>query len=716
MTVAAWRRTAYAAGLALPLSLAPGWTTASPPPSPADLETVVVRGIVPEDTARVPGSIDIVESTRLRRMAPVTAKEVLRLLPGVAVVEEDALGLKLNVSVRGLTPRRSGRTLLLEDGMPIQPAPYADPSAHYYPPLDRVERIELRRGSAQIPYGPQSVGGVLNFVSHPVRLEPHRLARLGAGERGYQSAHLAAGSGDGRSGWDAALTHKSTDGIRANHDSRIDEGVLRARLELAGDHMLDLKLAHYVEDTRLTEGGLDQARYSRDPFATPFASDRFKLDRTAVQGIHRWQLTDAALLSTQAYATSLYRSSYRQADTSTDEMVANPATGCLGAARTDYEGFAPACGNKMRPRRFRFHGVETRLDASGAVAGGQLQASAGLRVHIEDTDRRRYNGLTADARETSAGTRLRDHNRIGTHAYAAFLQGGWSRGRLTVTPSVRVEHVETRNEALQANFMPVSLVARSADTTVLPGLGVNWSVDPDVVLFFGQHRGFAPPRPDRDFNPNAPFNAVRPERSLETEAGVRARLPGRGSVQAVLYDLKLDDLIVEGPLVGGRSGSFVNAGRAVHRGLELSGEWRRGGVGFAAAYSWLYEATLRSDVDLGASGVRGKRVPYAPVHQFDIAMDVGLGRDLFLEVGVNFLDEQFATADNVRAGSADGMSGLIPARRLWRATLRHEPAGSALRLHLSAQNLFDSKYVASRVDGLFAGMPRLVTAGVEYRF
>jgi Fe(3+) dicitrate transport protein len=246
----------------------------------------------------------------------------------------------------------------------------------------------------------------------------------------------------------------------------------------------------------------------------------------------------------------------------------------------------------------------------------------------------------------------------------------------------------------------------------------TWIGDTVLVplLFFGQHRGFAPPRPDRDFNPNAPFNAVRPERSLETEAGVRARLPERGSVQAVLYDLKLDDLIVEGPLVGGRSGSFVNAGRAVHRGLELSGEWRRGGVGFAAAYSWLYEATLRSDVDLGASGVRGKRVPYAPVHQFDIAMDVGLGRDLFLEVGVNFLDEQFATADNVRAGSADGMSGLIPARRLWRATLRHEPAGSALRLHLSAQNLFDSKYVASRVDGLFAGMPRLVTAGVEYRF
>jgi Fe(3+) dicitrate transport protein len=36
------------------------------------------------------------------------------------VVSEDLFGLKVNISVRGLTPRRSARTLLLEDGMPIQ--------------------------------------------------------------------------------------------------------------------------------------------------------------------------------------------------------------------------------------------------------------------------------------------------------------------------------------------------------------------------------------------------------------------------------------------------------------------------------------------------------------------------------------------------------------------------------------------------------------------
>jgi hypothetical protein len=114
----------------------------------------------------------VIDRDRLESMNPLTAKEVLRLAPGVAVVEEDTLGLKLNISVRGLNPRRSSRTLLMEDGVPIQPAPYADPSAHYYPPLDRVARIEFRRGSGQIPYGPQSVGGMINFVTQPAPAGP----------------------------------------------------------------------------------------------------------------------------------------------------------------------------------------------------------------------------------------------------------------------------------------------------------------------------------------------------------------------------------------------------------------------------------------------------------------------------------------------------------------------------------------------------------------
>jgi Fe(3+) dicitrate transport protein len=44
------------------------------------------------------------------------------------VVEENASGMRLNIGVRGLDPRRSARVLLMEDGVPIALAPYGDPS------------------------------------------------------------------------------------------------------------------------------------------------------------------------------------------------------------------------------------------------------------------------------------------------------------------------------------------------------------------------------------------------------------------------------------------------------------------------------------------------------------------------------------------------------------------------------------------------------------
>jgi Fe(3+) dicitrate transport protein len=637
------------------------------------------------------------------------------LVPGLAVVEEDAFGVKLNVSVRGLSPRRSGRTLLLEDGIPIQPAPYADPSAHYYPPMDRVEQIEVRRGSVQIPYGPQSVGGVINFVTRPAPLSPSVVARMEVGARNWFSGHVTLGAGDGETGIGVSLTHKAGDGIREAHDTQLDEGVVRGQWRLTDRQTLDLSFAHYEERTRLTEGGLDQARYDISPYYNPFRNDVFALDRTAARLTHQWRIADTTSLTTQVFSANTFRASYRQADTSTDAMTANPLTGCVGVARTDYERFASLCGNKMRPRRFEFAGIEARLDLAGAFLGGQGRLDVGLRAMHESTDRKRYNGLFPEAREASVGTVLRDQNQIRTNAIAGHVLASWSRDGVTVTPGLRIEDVKTKNTAFTANFLPVRRTTENRKATLLPGLGLAFSPADHVTVFAGVHRGFAPPRPDRDFDPNAPFNAVRPEKSLETEVGLRLRSPEM-RLQAVLFDMQLDDLIVEGPLVGGRSGSFVNAGEAAHRGLEISGERKFGALTLSGAYSWLFTAEFAGDVDLGAVGVRGNRIPYAPEHAFDLAVAVQASPEFEADLGVNFLDEQFANASNERKASSDGQRGLIPARTLWRAALHYKPRNAPVRVYVSAQNLADKAYVSSRVDGLFAGAPRTVVAGVEARF
>ncbi len=678
-----------------------------------DTTEIVVRGIVPEAVEGVAGSLTTIDRAAIERMRPVNVKEVLRRAPGVQIIDEDAFGLKLNISVRGLNARRSGRTLLLEDGTPIQPAPYADPSAHYYTPLNRIDRIELRKGSAQILFGPQSIGGVINFVTRqvPDKFEAETTAEVGG--RSFRSLAASFGVGNEAVGIRIDAAHKEGDGIRDFHATRVDDIAIKTRLVLADGHSLSAKASYYEEHSSLTEGGLDQARYDISPYYNPFRNDRFSLDRTAGQIVHDWSISTNAMLSTQLYYARTYRASYRQADTSVDLMNANPSTGCVGNARSDYENFAARCGNKMRPRVFSFWGIEPRLQISWSALGIENESILGAKAHFEATNRRRYNGLTANARETSLGTLLRDDNDIGTHAYSAYLQNVFRLGAVRVTSGVRAERIETINRARIANFVAINREARSTQSLLLPGVGITWTPTPSLTAFAGIHKGFAPPRPDRDFNPTAPFNDVRPERSTETEIGLRLRPSEGTAIDATLFEMDLSDLIVEGPLVGARSGTFVNAGAARHRGLEVSATAAINAFQLGLTYTYLFEAKFLTSVAEVTSGVLGNRLPYAAEHLVDAHIGYRHTEGFGIEFGVNHVSEQFANASNTRIATPDGLNGTIPARTVFRASLSFAAPNSQLQFFATAENLLDTSYLASRVDGLFAGPRRQIVAGVR---
>ncbi len=337
----------------------------------------------------------------------------------------------------------------------------------------------------------------------------------------------------------------------------------------------------------------------------------------------------------------------------------------------------------------------------------------GARAHFETTNRKRYNGLTPDARETSAGTLLRDDNDIGTHAYSAYFQNVFRVGDIRITPGVRAERIETTNRARTANFVAIDRSSASAQTLMLPGVGLTWTPDDTLTAFAGIHKGFAPPRPDRDLNPTAPLNAVRPERSTETEVGIRYRPRPGVTVESTLFEMDLSELIVEGSLVGGRSGTFVNAGKARHRGLEGTVSAAIGPFQLGLTYSYLFEAQFLTDVEEVARGVKGNRIPYAPKQFIDASVGYQHPRGIGVELGVNYVGEQFANASNTRMASPDGLNGTIPARTIVRASANYRVPKSRLQLFATVENFFDNAYIASRVDGLFAGPRRQMLVGVR---
>src|SRR5690606_28581444 len=204
-----------------------------------ELPAVSITGRTTDELASVPGATMVVGPAVLRERAPLSTMDALRTVPGLQTADEDPYGLNLNIGFRGMPPRRSSRTLLLEDGMPILLGPYGDPSMHYGPPVEAVEHVEVIKGSGQVMNGPQTSGGVVNFVTRqPTSDGRVAIATIGGGEVGYRNARTFLGAGSDGRGASLDFTYREGGGVRREHAHRAGNLVLKGLLPVGGTRLL----------------------------------------------------------------------------------------------------------------------------------------------------------------------------------------------------------------------------------------------------------------------------------------------------------------------------------------------------------------------------------------------------------------------------------------------------------------------------------------------
>src|SRR5574341_509014 len=102
-----------------------------------------------ENLERIPGSAEVLSPEELETARVFTTTEAVRKAAGVNARDEEGLGLRPNIGIRGLNPTRSTKVLLLEDGVPLAYAPYGDNASYYHPPVERFELVELLKGAGQ---------------------------------------------------------------------------------------------------------------------------------------------------------------------------------------------------------------------------------------------------------------------------------------------------------------------------------------------------------------------------------------------------------------------------------------------------------------------------------------------------------------------------------------------------------------------------------------
>src|SRR5688572_20607214 len=170
----------------------------------------------PGSIAEVPGSIERLDARTLENSRVFNFSEALRKISGVNVRDEEGFGLRPNIGIRGTNPTRSTKVLLLEDGVPLGFAPYGDNAAYYHPPVERYESIEVMKGSGQIAYGPQTIAGLINYLTPNPPEEPTFDLKLIGGNHGFFNGGGGFGGTFGKLGVFTNFNHKRGDGAREN--------------------------------------------------------------------------------------------------------------------------------------------------------------------------------------------------------------------------------------------------------------------------------------------------------------------------------------------------------------------------------------------------------------------------------------------------------------------------------------------------------------------
>ena len=668
---------------------------------------------------RIPGSGTLISPSRLLNTKPLSGNEILRQVPGIYVQEEEGLGLRANISIRGLDPDRSRTVLMLEDGVPVALAPYGEPEMYYTPPIDRMSGVEIVKGSGSILFGPQTVGGVINYITVDPRNAPAGRLIIKGGQNGL---FIAQGQFTKKYEDSAMLINflrKQGDSIRSIFFS-VNDVLAKMTLNLGARSSLGIKVNGYDEISNSTYVGLTQKLYDTDPNFNPVPDDRLRIRRYSTSATHQYNINSKSVLKTTVYAYQTTRNWQRQDYSYSDdgtEIILKNSTG-------------------NRNRTFEVIGLEPRLKIDYTVASFRNEFDGGIRVHSERAHEQRINGETGNSH---TGV-IRDEEIRTGKAVSGFIQNSiFLNERIRITPGIRVERFSYERNILRTRVtnddgerVPTDVDLRTGDDLLefIPGFGVSYVPNNSVTLFAGAYRGFAPPRIKdaitvTDGGTQAISILLDAERSLNLELGTRVETDGGLSFEATIFMMDFSNQIIPTSESGGAVTDLpkVNQGETEHRGIE-------GNIGYdfgrllgmsssiTANLSFTHtKALFSSDRFIDNVNVKGFRLPYAPENLISMRFRYTHPTGLSLGLNGSYVSEQFADNVNTKEGSSNGRTGLIPSYNIWDFSGQYQFHNFPLRTSLSIKNMFNRKYIASRrPEGIKPGLFRQMIVGLDYIF
>ena len=672
---------------------------------------------------------DVVSKSELDQFRYTDIHRIVSRIPGVYISEEDGLGLRPNIGVRGTGSLRMEKLNVMEDGVLIAPAPYASPAAYYSPTAGRMESIEVRKGSTQIKHGPFTTGGSLNYISTSIPTSKLNSVSLDIGSFGKTLMQVRSGDSMGKFAYLIELYSDKMDGFK-ELDGGGDTGynktdfMTKLRYSFSESHALELKYSMTDELSDETYLGLTDADYSDNPLRRYRATalDEMDADHSQVMLSYAAKLNDSMSLAIVGYSNDFARNWYKlnKVNGMSLSSITKPTADGWNEfyLLMDAENSADdAYRIKANNREYYSSGIQAVFN----VNAGNHDIQAGVRIHSDEMDRfqweDRYGMQDGKLVMTTQATKGSDSNRIDSaEATAVFVEDRFTSGDMTVTAGARYEEITVMRDdwgKTDPDRSETPSQRKHSMDVIVPGIGIEYAINEFQTVSVGVHKGFAPPGPG---TAGVEQNSVEPETSINTEIGFKSNL-GLNSLEFTFFTNSYENLIgADTAASGGGTDELFNGGAVDISGFELY--LRRilvdtGSIQIPFEMSWTNTSSeFQESFDGFWGGVsKGDELPYIPDNL--ITLNLGLNVEKF--------------SSNISLKKTPKMRTVAGSGRLLKSNSTDELTiidvglrysfDDSITLSFNINNfLNDNSIAARRPYGVRPSMPRSVNIGINYIF
>lgn len=646
------------------------------------LETVTVKdneeskvSSIGRDLQDHPGAATVVTGEQIDQRRPLSVIDVMKTVPGVLAMDEYGRGMRPNIGFRGMKPNRSQTgTLLMADGVPIQPALYGAKGSYYGIPVDNIDHIETIKGGSSVLLGPGNIGGTVNYITTNPPKDRETRVKATARQGGMLQTYLSTGdTNDAGQGYLLSLNNMNGSTARDNSDTKTTDIGLKLTTPISGGGSFWTRF-NYFNEASGTPMGITAAQFEDDATHSSKPDYRFRGQRAGADVHLDLPLSKDVDLETLSYL-SYYERNWRY-------------------------------GPTIYERAFINIGLEPRVRVRNLAGGNWV---FGTRVHYENRDEVKIKLNTP----TATNGDVHGVSNMSSSAISPYFEGEYAFGDLTVIGGLRQENISQTARKVQ-HYKSDGAIAQAAaketkdTTTILGSLAATYKLNKDLNVYGGVNRAMQPLSFKYTANPQDKVVGG----DLESEIGTTFELGLRGKITKSLYiDADIFTIKYDNKVISDGNGKLFNGGASSHTGLETA---------------FVFDATEDLTIDINYTyvdatqdsnekGFKGNKLEMAPENTLAWGVTYDVTPVVSLRVDGLYVGERYSDAANTEAENPEGTKGKLDSHHVMNVRGDFQVTNN-IELFAGINNVTDEKVKQRRQGGIVPGLPLSAYIGVDARF